>query len=69
MHESESEKSDKKVKVMLRETGKRKWKQFRQGSESDCQSNIKTHLVVELRHVQLDLRKSNHKEEIYFKCF
>ena len=28
MQESESEKSDKKVKVMLEETGKRKWKQF-----------------------------------------
>lgn len=28
MQESESEKSDKKVKVMLKETGKRKWKQF-----------------------------------------
>ena len=28
MEESESEKSDKKVKVMLKETGKRKWKQF-----------------------------------------
>ena len=27
MQESESEKSDKKVKVMLKETGKRKWKQ------------------------------------------
>ena len=28
MQESESEKSYKKVKVMLKETGKRKWKQF-----------------------------------------
>ena len=28
MQESESEKSDKKVKVMLKKTGKRKWKQF-----------------------------------------
>lgn len=45
MQESESEKSDKKVKVMLEETGKRKWKSSGKGVKVIARVMIKPTLL------------------------